>query len=334
MPQTVVALMVAILWGFGFVGPAAGIAAAQENWAESMFEVKEHDFRTVGRGTKAEYYFEFTNPYKETLHVAAVRTSCGCTTPSVTQSTIETHGKAAVVAKFNTATFIGDKAATITVVFDRPRYAEVRLKVKGHIRTDITFDPPEINFGQFDVGTPRQQEVVITRRGASDWKITDVRSHCENLRVALSAPEKQPGLIRYRMQVKLDENTPEGDLRHRLTLISDDKRFPTTEMAITGRVKPAVELTPKSVALGNLRPSGAGTKRIIVKGKEPFAILGVDCPDDRFTFDLPEGKKKLQMVTLNYQGDGGAKPIACEVRVVTDLPGERSAKCIVTGTVR
>ncbi len=139
-------LLTSIVLMLAFDSPASG-----QSWADKMFDVKKHDFRTVGRGTKAEYHFDFTNVYEEDVHVSAVRTSCGCTTPSLTQETLTTHETGSVIATFNTNTFIGQKAATITVVFDRPKYAEVQLKVSGFIRTDITFDPPEVNYGELAV---------------------------------------------------------------------------------------------------------------------------------------------------------------------------------------
>lgn len=308
--------------------------AQAENWAEKMFKNKSHDFRTVGRGTKCEHYFQMTNPYKEDVHIAAVRTSCGCTTPSLSAETLATHETGNVIATFNTNTHIGEKAAVITVVFDRPSYAEVQLKVKGHIRTDITFDPPEVDFGEVAPGTQQEREVTITHTGNSNWEIRDVRSHFENLRVRLSAPERSPGMIRYRMKVRLDDKAPEGDLRHRLTLISNDRSFPTTEMAISGRVRPSLSVSPAAVGMGTLSPDGSATKRLIIRGEEPFAVTEVQCPDDRFAFDLPEGRKKIQLVTLTYTGDGSNRTVSQEVRVVTDLPGNKSAKCIVTGTVR
>ncbi len=94
--------------------------ASAQNWAEKMFKETSHDFRIVGRGAKSEFHFEFTNVYEQDVHVAAVRSSCGCTTPSITKDTLKTHETASVLATFNTSSFIGQKSATITVVFDRP----------------------------------------------------------------------------------------------------------------------------------------------------------------------------------------------------------------------
>ena len=315
----------------GVLGLVPGNAYA-EQWADKLFTEKSFDFRTVGRGAKSEHHFEMRNPFKEDVHIAAVRTSCGCTSPSLTKDTLKTFETGAVVATFNTSTFIGKKAATITVVIDKPFYAEVQLKVSGYIRTDVTFDPPEVAFGEFAASDVREQEVFITHTGNSVWAITDVRSLCEHLSVRLDPPQKLPGSVRYRMLVKTKPSIPEGDLRERLTLVSNDRDFPTTEMSIEGRVRETLSVSPAAVNLGTTSPSTTVEKRLVVKGEEPFEVREVVCSDKRFAFEIPEGKKKLHFVTLKFTGDGGSGDISQQVRIVTDLPGDRSASCIVTGT--
>ena len=59
---------------------SAWSGAFGQEWAARMFESTEHNFGTVARGAKAEYEFVFSNIYLEDVHVASVRTSCGCTT--------------------------------------------------------------------------------------------------------------------------------------------------------------------------------------------------------------------------------------------------------------
>ncbi len=325
--------LVSLTLAMGLLLPAMATEASAQDWAEKMFKVKEHDFRIVGRGTKSEFHFDFTNLYEEDVHVQSVRTSCGCTTPSLTKQSLKTYETGSVVATFNTNTFIGQKSATITVVFDRPTYAEVQLKVSGFIRTDITFDPPEVNYGEIPFGETREQEVVITHSGNSNWEITDVRSHCRNLQVRLNPPERVPGMVRYRMRVRIDGEMSEGEIRERLTLISNDRDFPTTEMAISGRVRPVVSVSPASVSLGATRREEAVERRLVVRGDEPFEILDVQCADLRFEFEVPVGKKKVHFVKLRYEGDGTTESISQQLKIVTDLPGNRSATCIVTGTV-
>lgn len=304
-----------------------------ENWADKMFAQHEHDFRTVGRGTKCEFHFEMTNPYEEEVHIAAVRTSCGCTTPTLTTNTLKTHQSGAVVATFNTATHIGQKAATVTVVFDKPYYAEVQLKVSGYIRTDITFEPPEVAYGEIPAGQSREREVVITHSGNSNWTITDVRSHCTNLQVRLNAPERSAGTVRYRMLVRMDEQMPEGEIHERLTLISNDRNFPTTEMAISGRIRPVVSVSPAAISLGTTQSGSVVEKRLVVRGDQPFAIKDVVCGDERFEFEVPEGRKKVHFLKLRFVADDQAGRVAQQIKIVTDLGENKTAACVATGTI-
>nr|WP_146409500.1 DUF1573 domain-containing protein [Allorhodopirellula heiligendammensis] len=299
-----------------------------------MFAETEHDFRTVGRGTTAQHYFKFQNLYEETVHVAAVRSSCGCTTPTVSKDTVATHDTASVVATFNTSTFIGSKAATITVVFDQPFYAEVQLQVRGVIRTDITFDPAEMDFGEAKSGESKTRSIKITHRGTPEWRIQDVRSHCSDLAVKLSAPQIQPGVVEYDMQVRMKESMAEGDIHEQLTLVTNDSQFPTIEMSVAGRVRPTVSVSPAAVSLGTTSSGETMSKRLLVRADEPFAIQEVRCADKRFSFEIPEGKKKIQFVQMKFTAGDAPARIAQKIEIVTDLPGEKTAECVATGTVR
>ena len=97
------------------------VAAAQEQkWAKDMFDRASWDFGTVARGAKVEHHFKIENVYVEDVHIQSVRSTCGCTQPQATKSTLKTWETAEVVATLDTRKFLGRKDATITVVFDRP----------------------------------------------------------------------------------------------------------------------------------------------------------------------------------------------------------------------
>lgn len=313
---------------------SVGIASAADNWAAKMFSETKHDFRIVGRGTTAEYHFEFRNLYEEDVHVSAVRSSCGCTTPTVTKNTLKTHETAAVIAKLNTSTFIGQKAATVTVVFDQPFYAEVQLSVQGYIRTDVTFDPSEIDFGESKPGNTKTSKITISHRGNSGWRIQDVRSHCADLQVKLTQPRVQPGLVEYDMEVRMQETMPEGEIRERLTLVTNDSRFPTIEMAVAGRVRPTITVSPAAVSLGTAAVGESVSKRLVVRSDDEFEIKEVRCVDPRFTFEIPEGKKKFHFVQLKFTAGSEPDRIAQKIEIVTDLPGDKCAECVATGTIQ
>lgn len=305
-----------------------------QQWADKMFDVKSHDFRTVGRGAKAEFHFQFKNLYKEDIHIAAVRTSCGCTTPSVTKDTVKSLETAAVVAKFNTDSFIGSKSATVTVVIDKPTYAEVRLQVKGFIRTDVSFEPAEVQFGELKSGETSAEEVTITKTGDRNWRITDVRSLCSDLSVRLGKPELVGNGVRYKMTVTTKPTLQEGDIRERLTLMCNDRAFPTTEMSVVGRVRPTLSMAPAALNLGSVEAGSDYEKKLVVRGDVPFAISEVKSSDKRFEFDVDEGEKKIHFVKLRFSAGPTPGVIAQEITVVSNLPGNKTAKCLVTGAVK
>ena len=312
---------------------ATAQTTAAENWAAKMFPTTEHDFHAVGRGAKCEYRFEFTNLYQEDIHVASVRSSCGCTTPTISKDTLKTHEKSSIVATFNTNSFVGQKSAVVTVTFDRPYYTEVQLKVSGFIRTDISFDPPEVAFGEIAAGETTEQDIVVTHTGDSKWQITDVRSNCDDLQVQLSEPTVTPGMVRYRMRVKVLESMREGDVHERLTLVSNDRDFPTTEMSINGRVRPSLSISPSAVSLGTAKPGATVEKRLLVRGEQPFKITDVLCADPRFEFVTPDGSKKLHFVKLRFNANDDADRIGQQIQINTDLNGGKSVKCVVTGAI-
>jgi len=309
------------------------LPATADDWAKKMFSQTSHDFRTVGRGATAEYHFEFTNPYKEDVRVASVSTSCGCTTPTVTQKLIKSRETAAVIAKLNTDTHIGDKSAVITVIFDRPYYSEVQLNVRGHIRTDVVFSPAEVNFGELTVGQSKHQDVIVTHTGRANWEIRDVRSHCVDLAVVLGPQERVPGGVRYRMRVSTRGELPTGDIRELLTLVTTDASFPTIDMAVTGRVRPSLEVSPAALSLGNLRPGETVEKRLVIRADQEFAIRSVACEDPRFQFEAPAGQKKLHFVKALFTADDQTGSFSRTIKITTDYGTGQATECLVSGTV-
>jgi len=309
------------------------VTCVADDWAKKMFTETDHDFRTVGRGTKSEFHFELKNVFKEDVHIASVRTSCGCTTPIVTKDTLKSYETGAVIAKFNTETHIGEKSAVLTVVFDRPFYAEVQLTVRGNIRTDVTFTPAEVNFGESAEAEVRQSEVVITHTGPANWEIKDVRSHCGDLTVRLEPAQRKPGMVSYRMLVDMKSSMPVGDIRERLTLITNDPRFPTIEMAVSGRVRPSLEVSPVAVGLGTMKPGQTVEKRLVVRADQEFGVNEIYCGDERFTFEMPEGKKKLHFVKMSFTAGDEPAQIAQKVRIISDLNNGKFTECIVSGSI-
>lgn len=157
-----------------------------EQWVDNMLAQHEHDFGTVARGADTVYKFPIKNIYTQDVRLVSVHASCGCTTPTLENTTLKTGDIGYIVATFNTRTFSGVHAATLTLTatWDENgvrRQGEAQVHVDGNIRTDIVFLPGEVKFGAIDQGSKAEERIRVIHAGQADWKITDVR-HRRRLR--------------------------------------------------------------------------------------------------------------------------------------------------------
>ena len=308
--------------------------AIGKEWARKMFEEHAHDFGTVARGGKAEFEFVIQNIYKEEVHIASVRSSCGCTTPTIINPTLKTWEKGAIRAKFNSRTFLGQKSATVTVTIDKPYFAEVQLTVKGYIRSDIVLQPGSVDFGDIDAGVSAQRQVAVTYAGRDTWSITGIEMPNSFLRSELMETRRGGGRVDYQMKVRLSEDAPQGYLSEQFFLITNDSRMEKIPVTVSGRVLPSVTVSPQSLALGVLAPGQRVTKQILIRSKKPFAVTGVACDGDCLTFDQPEGQKKLHMIPVTFTAGDEPGKLAMKIKIKTDIGQGATAQCLATASVR
>jgi len=309
--------------------------ATAQDWARKMFKTTNHDFGAVGRGSKQEFAFEFTNVYKEDVHVASVRSSCGCTTPSVSKDTLKTFEKAEVTAAYNTKSFLGAKSATITVVIDQPYYAEVQLTVTGYIRSDVVFDPGAVEFGTIEAGAGAESKIDVAYAGRSDWEIVDVRSANEHFEVELKETLRNSGRVNYTMTVRLKPSAPVGYVNDQLTIVTNDSGARNVSLPVEGRVESPLSVSPTSLFLGVLTPGQSVKKMLVVKGNKAFRIVGVKCEDAHFSFaDPPVDSKALHFVPVEFTAGDEEVKVAQKIMIETDLGDHLVAECIATATVK
>ncbi|MCR9293791.1 MAG: DUF1573 domain-containing protein [bacterium] len=251
-----------------------------------MFDETSHDFGNVPRGAKTEFRFSLTNKYEEDVHIASVRSSCGCTLPRIEKDLLKTYETGAIVCEFNTRSFIGGKSAVVTVVFDRPYYGEMQLLVKGNIRSDIVTEPGQIQFGEVDRGTEKSTSVLVSYAGTNNWMIKDVRSTNQNLAVRLDRLADRNGRVEYEMAVRLKDEAPAGEFNDEIVLVTNDGQYNLVTIPVRGKVLPPLMTSP--VPLGTLRVGqSVSNKFLIVRSKSPFEIKKVECDDQRLNLQDP-----------------------------------------------
>lgn len=299
-----------------------------------MFETTDHDFGSVARAAKEEFEFALTNIYVEDVHISGVRSSCGCTSVRVDEPLVKTYGKSAIIASFNTKSFQGQRGATLTVTFDKPFYAEVQLHVRGYIRSDVVLHPGSVQMGTVDQGQPARQKVSVSYAGRSDWQILEVKSANPHLAGEVVETRRRGGQVGYELTAYLDGEAPAGYLRDHLVLVTNDRRIKEIPVPVEGVVQTGIVVSPTSLFMGVVQPGQKVTKQLVVRSKEPFRIISVDCDDDSFEFDTSaeQEPKALHVIPVTFAAGTEPGKVTRMIRIQTDLgetPPELSAYAVV-----
>ncbi|MEZ6087609.1 MAG: DUF1573 domain-containing protein [Pirellulaceae bacterium] len=320
------------LVGLLLIFPVATSTQAVE-WADKMFPVKKHNFGTVAVATKTEFRFPFKNLYKEDIHVATVRASCGCTTPIIENNTLKTGETGYILARFNTGSFYGQKGATLTVVIDKPYYAEVQLRVDGYIRRDIVFNPGQIEFGSVVQGEPVQKTVDVSYAGRSDWQIVEIESGSPHVAAAFEETARQPGRVGYKLNVVFDGAAEPGLTRTNIVVITNDRAMPRVPLEVAFDVRPAVIVSPQVVAVGNLKPGQVSEQRLVIRSDKPFRLTDVRAEGFNIEYKKNEEPQKMHVLPLKITAGDKAGSMNQRLIIHTDLPGDLTGSALVAGQI-
>lgn len=315
-----------------------------QNWAASMVKKTLHDFGTVARGSDAVYRFAIKNSFTEDMLLKSVTSSCGCTSASLDKKVLKTYETGHVVAKFNTRTFKGQHAATLTVHLEYRdnrgvlRQGQLLLRVRGFIRGDVVFEPGSINFGAVEQGQLAKKSLLVTRAGRPGWQIQDVRSTSTDLEVDLVQRRRTNRDVAYEILVRLRDSAAVGPVNQQLILVTNEGPSSRILLDVSGDVKPQISVAPATLVFGEAPVGKAIVKRVIVRSGKPFRITEVQCGDDG-CFRVSGGgigakgaAKDRHILQVTFQAKR-VGPVQRNLVFKTDLGDTYTASCTAYATV-
>ncbi|GAB4144073.1 MAG: DUF1573 domain-containing protein [Planctomycetaceae bacterium] len=297
-----------LLSGIVFATWSNIVAAQDTSWAQKMFNVSKYDFGVVARGADVKHRFRVKNIYKETINIASVRTTCGCSAAKPSKTKLESGEEIYIEVTMDTRRFTRRKDSNLIVTFDNPFYAEVRIPITAYIRTDVVLTPGSINFGAVEKGTSATRKIEISYAGRNDWKITDLKVNSKYLEGKVIEKSRAGGQIGYELQVSLKPNAPAGALRDRVVLVTNDANSPYVPVLVQARVESDVTVTVAS--LGTLTPGQKKTFNVVIRGKKSFAIKKIECEnaDDRYKVRISKKNRKVHVLPVSFVPDGKPGP--------------------------
>jgi hypothetical protein len=279
----------------------AGQARAQDpQWAAKMFDKLDQDFGIVPSGADLKARIKITNKYQQTVHIAGISSSCGCTAAKPAKDTLASDESTFLEVTMDARKFTHLKETFLTVTFDQPLFTQVRIPVKAYINPDVLLNPGAAEFGGVAKGidTPRRIAVTYVWRGRPALK----EAVCKNPHVAVKLVEvrRDAGAIHYELHVTMKGTAPLGDLRDQVTLVNEDPAVPGIPVLVEARVEPEYGVSPDLVSFGNLAPGERKTMNVVVRGKKSFTIEKIESEKSAGTFEvrLPKVAATIHVLPL------------------------------------
>lgn len=310
-----------LLLGFGQDAGAQG-----QNWPDSLFAERSHDFGAVPRGGIVRHPFVLTNRLNVPISILNLRVSCGCTSGTASATLVQPGQAAVVEAQMDTRNFVGRKSTTLFVsVMAGNAQAEIALGVSSLILSDVVLNPGSIDFGTVARGQAPALLIAIDRVGRPDWKVVKLISGSKVLNASLQETQRTGANVGYQLNVSLKGDAPAGIVRDEIRLITNDPEAPGIPVLVNAQIRGDLAATPSLLALGNASSSAALQGRYIVRASKPFAISRVEGLGDGFKLGANDSTRKpLHTITLTYTPSEGQTrgDLHKTFRIVTDLPGE------------
>ncbi len=292
-----------------------------------------HEFGTVARSAKTEHRFAILNIYKEPLELNGVRASCGCTTPIIEDKVIQPGQVGYILARFNTGTHTGQKQATLTVTLGKPAFRELQLTVKGYIRSDIVFNPGQLDFGTVAEGEGKNLEVDLAYAGRSDWQVLGVTANAPFIKPSITEVSRKNGQIAYKISADLTAAAPAGPLNFQVILQTNDNRLKQVPIAVLGQVQAKLEVNPAQLALKNVKAGETLQERFVLRGIKPFKVLEVQSEDIEVEFQPSEEAKAVHLLVLRLKPDPSKANGISTLLFKTDMEDDHSVTTQLTYTI-
>ena len=325
-----------------FAVPGYGFA---QSWADSMFEIKSHNFGSVPLKSDTQHEFVFTNKLKQDIQIRSVDSSCMCTDVSYSKKVIKSGEQGSIIAKANTSGQIkGKRGATITVTFDKPTLAVVQLEVSVYIRPDVVLDPGSIDFGIVGEGRHLSKTVTLQYAGNPNWTLVPpiVRANNNQYITAKASRVDSPGkngLVTYKIVVSLNEKdkAPPGDVREILRFKTSEgidaqgrEKTSIIELPVTAFVMDTLVAKPSPFQFGLIRPGETLTKYVVLQAAHPFRVTDARSSDDRFMLFKSDQESRVHIVavTLTSKQTNDEK-VSSTLRIRTDLKDQKDLPIVV-----
>lgn len=284
-----------------FVVASAGVGRSQ-GWADKMLSGGlAHDFGTVPRGAQLLHQFPITNIYAVRMEITAVQPGCGCVTAAAAKRVLEPKESTTIDVRMDASRFQGPKSVGVRVSVGPEFVSSAELRVSANSRSDIVFNPGQIQFGVVSAGTGASQTVDVEYAGNLDLSFSDVVVNNAPVEAKLSELYRKPGRIGYQVRTTLKSSAAAGAFKELIYLKTNDPSMPLVGLLVEGTVQSAMSMSPSGLSLGSVGAGDMLTRRVVVRGAQPFVIQAVEGTGDGIELAGPLPANEASVHTLGFK---------------------------------
>ena len=118
--------------------------------------------------------------------------------------------------------------------------------------------------------------------------------------------------------MRLTNDAPVGYIKDQLILVTNDRSASELPVDMEGRVVPDITISPTKWFIGVVKPGQTVTRNLFVRGKTPFKILDVNCPDKSFKIETSKESKSVHVIPVVFTAGDDPGKIVQKISIRTD----------------
>lgn len=297
----------------------------------SLFSETSKDFGSVPHGSVSSHQFVLKNTTGSTIHLSGLRSSCHCAKPHAIKDLAQPGEEIIVEVKYDARLFVGSRSMTIYASFDQPHYETVSLRVSGVSRQDVIVEPGEVDLGTITRGAQARRQLRVEYAGQMDWNVVRVEGG-EGVTAVIENQNRQLGRTEYFIDVAIDPQAAPGSVASYVQIHTNDSNTPVLTVPVTATVQAALSASPDHLGLGTIRIGDKISKRIIVRGNEPFAIESVSGASEAVKVSATGGSRTVHLVQVDVEATQSGD-LDLTLQLNTDLKDDNTLAIRVDGKV-
>ena len=230
-----------------------------------------YDFGEVGGKTVSICHFKFTNIGEDTLIISDIRSTCGCSVPSLPKKEYAPGESGSVEVRFTAPGVEGDVVKHLYIQSNDRQNPEAELIVKAKVVTRVKFEPElmKLSLKEENAGC---LPIKLSSTDGVSFAVTKFEATANCLTADFDPNAKSTEII---LHPKVDTAMLRKVLNGRISIALTHPEC--SEVSINFEAIPVYSLNPPMIMVLNARPGIAVTRDVWVLNnyKEPFDIESV-----------------------------------------------------------